>query len=862
MNLLSTSLRIGVFLLALVLTGSFVLSAAQATGNGATVQGIVTDPTGALVSGAKVSLQNSVTGHQQSASTDADGSFRLTNVPPNQYHLEITSPGFQTYVQDIPLHSQVPFQVKAVLALAGSTETVDVHASADVVENVPEAHTDVSQSLLQNLPVSSTGQGLSDAITLSSGGVVADSNGFFHPQGDHAETTYVVNGQQISDQQNKTFSTQLPTNAFQSLELITSAPSAEYGDKTGLIVNAVTRSGLGQKTTASLDTYYGSFGTFGEDATFGIGGSKWGNFLVLDSSRSGRFLDTPEFTPFHDKGNTETIFDRVDYQPTGSDSLHLDMFAARNWFQIPVTYDQLEQDQRQQARTLSFSLGYQHTFNPQTLMTIAPWVRQDRVNYYPSADPFNDQPATINQDRHLTNWGSRVDLAYANKYNDIKIGTNLQQTRLAENFGLGLTDPAFNPVCLMASGAPVTTPSFVNPSMCAPAGYLQNPGLLPGLVPFDLTRNGALLHFHAKDNINEQTAFAQDSITLKNLSVQLGVRFDHYDGLSSDNLVQPRIGLSYLLKSTGTVFRGSFTRSLETPYNENLLFSSATGAGGLGADLFGRFGGQALRPGHRNQYSVGFEQGIKKYLQINASYFWKFTKNAFDFDTLFNTPVAFPIEWRQSKIDGLSVRLATSNIHGFQAYSTFGHTRARFFGPEVGGLIFNSPLSTGAFRIDHDQVFQQTSYLRYQHGKDGVWAMFTWRYDSGEVAGSVTDLADALALTGDEQAAIGFFCGSERASLAQPITSCSADYGATRLNIPAPGTFNPDHNPPRIAARNIFDAGVGTDNLFHKEKLKTSLKLTAVNITNNAALYNFLSTFSGTHWVSPRSYTVTLGWAY
>jgi hypothetical protein len=80
--------------------------------------------------------------------------------------------------------------------------------------------------------------------------------------------------------------------------------------------------------------------------------------------------------------------------------------------------------------------------------------------------------------------------------------------------------------------------------------------------------------------------------------------------------------------------------------------------------------------------------------------------------------------------------------------------------------------------------------------------------------------------------------------------------------IPAAGTYNADHNPPRIAARNLFDTGIGTDNLFHKEKLKTDLKLSVLNLTNEAALYNFLSTFSGTHWVTPRALQVTLGWVY
>ena len=73
------------------------------------------------------------------------------------------------------------------------------------------------------------------------------------------------------------------------MELVTSSPSAEFGDKTSLVVNAVTRSGLGQKPSASLDTHYGSFGSFGEDATLGVGGSKFGNFLVVDTSRTRAF---------------------------------------------------------------------------------------------------------------------------------------------------------------------------------------------------------------------------------------------------------------------------------------------------------------------------------------------------------------------------------------------------------------------------------------------------------------------------------------------------------------------------------------------------------------------------------------------
>ena len=177
------------------------------------------------------------------------------------------------------------------------------------------AHTDMDRELYSKLPLSSGG-GMADLITLASPGVVADSNGFYHPLGDHAQSSLYVDGQPITDQQSKQFSTQIPMNAIQSMELTTSTPNAEFGDKTSLVATAVTRSGLGAAHPfGTLDTHYGSFGSYGEDFDYGFGTAKFGFFMAADSSRTGHFLDTPEFDPLHDVGNTETFFNRLDYAP-------------------------------------------------------------------------------------------------------------------------------------------------------------------------------------------------------------------------------------------------------------------------------------------------------------------------------------------------------------------------------------------------------------------------------------------------------------------------------------------------------------------------------------------------------------------
>jgi len=806
-----------------------VCSAASAQSiNAGTIAGTVTDPSGAAVPSAVVMLQNPVTNYKQKAQSDAAGAYRLTNLPPNQYHLEVSAPGFETYTQDLAIRTSVPMTVPIKLAIAGATTTVQVEAAgSDVLENVSYAHNDVDTSALARLPMSSPGAGLSDAITLSSPGVVADSNGFFHPLGDHAQTSYMVDGQPINDQMSKSFSTQLPENAFESLELITGMAPAQFGDKTSLVVDAVTRSGVGKKPFGQFDASYGSFGTLAERGSIGWGSAKFGNFLVANGSRSGRFLDTPEFWPAHAVGNNVTLFDRIDYHPSAADAFHLNLSLARNWFQIPNTYDQPEQDQRQKVVSFNIAPGYQRTFGASTLLTVNPWVRRDLVNYYPSADPFHDMPATIAQRRTLLNYGARSDLSIVSGRHNVKFGAELKQTRLDERFSFGITDPNFD----------------------AP----------PGLLPYDLTRGGTMLHFAAEGNVNQAAAYFQDQVTLGNWVVNGGLRLDHYAGPASATSLQPRIGVSYHLKSTGTVLRASYAHTMETPYNENLLLSSSSGIGGLSSNVFGAFGAAPLQPGKRNQFNAGFQQAFGKYLIFDGDYFWKFTDNAYDFGVLFDTPVAFPISWRKSKLDGVGARLSTTNLKGFQAYITMGHTRARFFGPETGGLIFNSPVDASVFRVDHDEAFQQTTNLRYQRPNHGPWVDFTWRYDSGMVAGAVETLEDALALSGARQAAIGFYCGNRVATVTTPITACAGAYGASRLNIPPAGTANPDTNPPRLTPRHVFNASVGTDNLRHTEHARVTLRLTVLNIANQVALYNFLSTFSGTHFVTPRSYQASIG---
>ncbi len=888
---------------------------AQSVSNSGAIGGTVADPTGAVVPKAKVEIQNPVSGFDRSALTDSSGKFEFTNVPFNPYHLTVTAEGFASYVQDVEPRSSVPVTVSVKLQITGSTTSVTVAAEAgDLIENDPTFHTDVDKNLFDKLPLESQSSSVSSLVTLATPGISADSNGLFHGLGDHAENSFSVDGQPITDQQSKVFSNQIPLDAIQSMEVISGAPPAEYGDKTSVVINVTTQSGQGVTTPHGvLTTSYGSFGTSNVDFNLAYGGKSWGNFISASGLNSGRFLDPPEFVVMHDKGNEENLFDRADYQLSTADSIHVNLGYTRSWFQTPNTYDSQNatpwngvvvnngglgpngipvgpSDQRSQIQTYNIAPSWTRLMSSTSVFTLGAFVRRDHFNYYPSGNPFADlgptnlQRETVGQDRTLTNAGLRSELSYVKGIHNVKVGAVYEQTFLNENDKLGIVDPTFLPSLSDANGNPCYD-TATHTAIDAPC---------TALFPYDLTQpgGGSLYPFNGHTDVKELALYVEDNITKGNWVFNLGVRGDFYNGLTTHKEGEPRLGIAYNIKPTNTVLRVSYARTLETPFNENLVLASVGCNNSVLNPLLGCFEtGQPtpLAPGWRNEFHVGLEQAFGKYLVFSGEYIWKYTHSAYDFSVLGNTPITFPIEWDRSKIPGYAGRVSVPNFHGFSALAVFSSVAARFFTPQIGGAgaVPSTVLASGStpFRIDHDEKFNMTTHFQYQPWKRGPWLGFNWRYDSGLVAGqtpcyggncaqTTTDSTGAPAiamtdsfgvpLTADQEFESGLYCGSLRATPTQSLPNpCPvSEFGSTLLNVPAPNTENDDKNPPRIAQRNLFDVAIGHDNLFHGDKYKVSLQLTAINITNKYALYNFLSTFSGTHYVSPRTLTAEIGFHF
>jgi hypothetical protein len=197
---------------------------AQSSG---TITGVVKDSTGGVVPSASVEISDPVSGYHRETTTGLTGDFRFANLPFNTYHLVVKQAGFSPYTQDVDVRSSVPAAVEIGLNVGTATENITVEATgADLVETESSPHTDVDRDLFEKLPLESASSSLSSLVTLASPGVVADSNGLFHGLGDHAENSFSVDGQAITDQQSKVFSNQLPVDSIQSMEVISGAPAA------------------------------------------------------------------------------------------------------------------------------------------------------------------------------------------------------------------------------------------------------------------------------------------------------------------------------------------------------------------------------------------------------------------------------------------------------------------------------------------------------------------------------------------------------------------------------------------------------------------------------------------------------------
>ena len=788
-------------MLALLMAGSTL---AMAAGSG-TLQGRVADDQGRAVAGATLSLSNPVSGYRQRVRSDAKGAFLFQNVPFNVYHLDTDAPGLEPSHLDVDVHSQLPLQVAVALRPEGAV--VVVEEKLQLVEDHPSTHIDIDKTTIERTPAAVQSRAM-ESILLTTPGFIADENGRFHFRGSHGQMTYVVDGIPVSDQMHATFSNSMDPSQVESMEVITGGISAEYGGKPVVVVNLTTKSGLGTPDGFAGEISFGAsrFRTAEGGLSLRGGKESFGWFVSAAASESDRFLDPVNFENLHNHGKTGRVFSRFDWILGSRDTLRFSVSGGRTERDVANLASQEAQGQDQRAATsdANLSLAWTHFVSDHQSFDVALFYRGSRAELRPSeelADGFSgagarDFPYWVKQDRTLDNLGLQASFTqrWGNE-NLLKAGIQRIAFPIHEAFRFAITDDAL----------------------------VAGPG--DPLYPYTPAGGGQVFRFDARIRPTLTSAFVQNDLHLGAFFLALGLRHDTYKVEDvSDSLLQPRLGLSYRLGATGTVFRASYDRLMILREHENLALSLSQQAWDLGP--YAGTPRQPLRPERQHSYSYGVEQQLGKAGRLMVEYWEKRSRNAGDNAQFLNTGVLFPVGADKGLFRGMNLRLDLVPVKGWSAYLSLGRTRAIFQAPLVGGLQLEAPEAAPGerFLIDHDQKLSAQFGLIYEQG--GLTAQLIGRYDSGLVA---TDPADA---GGD------------------------ADYafGSPYVRLDSEGTW-------RIRPRTTWNLSLGRAwELAGRRRLALGLDL--LNATDEKGLYNFLSVFGGTHVIPPRTLAARVKWSF
>jgi hypothetical protein len=663
-----------------------------------TITGTVTDPTGAVIPAARITLSAGAAFHETTL-TNQVGQFKFNLVPLGQFTLIVEAHGYSRSEAAGELSSA--FRVHDVhFKSVSAAQHLEVKGEENTVTGSASAtHHDVGADEVERSPIAPPSQAMS-AVIESIPGTVPEENGRIHVRGSEVQPQYVLDGVPFSDNLGSSYATSLDVENLRSTQIVTGNIPAEFGDKVAAIVNISTKSGFDGPWRGNISLSAGSFESEGVDAEVGGHFKNVGIFLTADTSQSRRFFDPPEIQNFHNHGGLVHAFARFDLLAGTKDVVRLTLSTNGSNFQVPnlLQQEQAGQRQRQELRDDFETVNWNHVFNATTVADVVLFRRSSSASLL---DPDRTgTPFFLEQDRRLLTEGARASLSAQARWNSIKVGFETYRSPVDESLSLAVTDPA-----------------AVSPDEPILAFTLAHP-----------------FSFAERKTATREAAYTQDHIRIgEKFTADLGLRFDHYDLLVHQSGLSPRFGVAYRLPRTDTVLRASYNRLLQTPPLENLLLSSSPAAAVLSSvdsDSFAR-----VPPERQNVFEFGFVQPIGKYLRLDASHYVKNIRNFSDDQQLFTTTVVFPVAIAGADIRGTELRLDLAPWHGSTAFVSYANARATATGPLLGGLFLgheeDALLGAGRrFAADQDERNEVQISATYSH-RSGAWLNVTGRYDSG-----------------------------------------------------------------------------------------------------------------------------------
>lgn len=752
-----------------------------------TIRGAVVDPDGAAIRGANVRVTNAVSGFESATATNENGEFVFNNLPLANYTVLVTANGFAAENLSAAVRSNISLSVKINLRVQAANASVEVAADGEIVDKFSTStETRIDESRIERTANTLRGNGL-QRLVASVAGAATQNNGLIHIRGVDNGLLYVVDGVPTADRVDQVSASSFDTDDIRSFNAITGNFPAEFGGRNGTIVQIQPKSGIGEKTFGSFSTNYGNFRT--NDAAGGFGTSFKNKFGVYASgawSRSSRFLDPVDELNFNNRGRRLNFNLRADWQPDEKDIFIFNFGANGANFQVPNDFIQQQngQDERQRLRDNNQSISWERIWSGDVVTNLAVFRR----SYFSELVPSEfDTPISARQNRRHSRTGIIGSITQIFKNHTFKYGFEADRLTPREFFSFFVTDDELAEERSVTEEVQAFTPD-------AP-------------FVFSDRRTGTYA-----------AAYIQDNFSLfRNLSFNLGLRFDYSSLPESSNQFSPRLAATYYIEKTKTAVRASFNRLYQPPQIENLLLGNSAQARSLSPFVLETGGGVSIKPEKVSAFEIGFTQNLFDRVRFDVAYWRRTFRNFGDPNTFFNTTVIFPNSVERGFANGLDVRLDVPEVRGFSGFLSYTNSRVIQFGPINGGLFLTDEfieIGDGTrFIPDHDQRNTGAFGVIYNHKRSGMWASIGGRHESGVPLEVDDDRFEELQS--------------------------------------APGADLVNFERRRIKPWTIFDFAVGAD-LLRKERISLKLRFEMQNFTNQRFAYNFGSPFEGTHFGQPR----------
>ena len=754
-----------------------------------TVTGTISDPAGASVPGARVTLHNPLIGYRSSAVTGAQGTFTFDNVPFDSYNLRVEAAGFRPSTRGVSVRSNLPVVLDLQLLVAGANESVTVQAGGASAETPASGtETRVDESLICRMPGGANRASRLQRVVAATPGWRLENDGLLHVRGVDDGLLYVIDGVPVTDRLDVVSASSFDTEMVRSLNVITGNIPAEFGGRSGAVVAVQSESGVGSPFTGSLYLGAGNFRASEAGATLGGGfGRRFGLFVNASGNRSRRFLDPVDPRNFNNRGGALRFNFRGDWRPTEADLLLFTVSANGADFHVTNDPEQESagQRQRQELRNDSEAVRWQRVWSHATVTELA-YFRQSYESRL-RGSPL-DTPLFAAQDRNDVRQGFIASLTHTLRGHTLKAGLEGSRVSLREFFTFAVTDEDEAEEATVSEAA----------------------------LEFDLS-NPFL--FRDRTTRGQFSGYVQDDFSpLRNLTISAGVRYDRSNLLVRDSQWSPRVGAVYYFGRTKTAVRGSFNRLYMPPQVENLLLASSEEARRLSPFATEDGGGGAsIRPERVSAYEVGFAQDVRGLFRLDGAYWHRSFRNFDDPNVFFNTTVIFPNSVARGFARGVDVRVDVPERQGWSGYLSYGNARILQTGPINGGLFLtNEFIEIGPgtrFIPDHDVRNTVSFAATYAlHGR-GLWATLFGRHESGV-----------------------------------PLEVEEDDLEELRSR---PGANLVDFERGRVRPWSVFDFAAGWD-IFGEKSISVRAQFDVQNIMNRRFVYNFGNPFSGTHFGHPR----------